>query len=97
VRAVVHDTYGPPEVPRLDEVERSTPKEDEVLVRVHATTVTRKDCGWRKPHPSSLVRSRASDARSTGLWGWSLRERSRRLALPFKSSRRETASSVSKS
>ena len=51
MRAVVHDTYGPPEVLRLDEVERPTPKEDEVLVRVHATTVTRSDCGWRKPHP----------------------------------------------
>jgi NADPH:quinone reductase-like Zn-dependent oxidoreductase len=51
MRAVVHDTYGPPEVLRLDEVERPTPKGDDVLVRVHATTVTRSDCGWRKPHP----------------------------------------------
>jgi NADPH:quinone reductase-like Zn-dependent oxidoreductase len=51
MRAVVHDTYGPPEVLRLDEVERPTPKEDEVLVKVHATTVTRTDCGWRKPYP----------------------------------------------
>ena len=51
MRAVVHDTYGPPEVLRLDEVECPTPEEDDVLVRVHATTVTRSDCGWRKPHP----------------------------------------------
>ena len=50
-RAVVHDAYGPPEVLRLDEVERPIPEVDEVLVRVHATTVTRSDCGWRKPHP----------------------------------------------
>jgi NADPH:quinone reductase-like Zn-dependent oxidoreductase len=51
VKAVVHDKYGPPEVLRLEEVDRPVPKEDEVLVRIHATTVTRTDCGWRKPHP----------------------------------------------
>ncbi len=37
MRAVVHDRYGPLEMVRLEEVERPTPKEDEVLVRVHAT------------------------------------------------------------
>jgi NADPH:quinone reductase-like Zn-dependent oxidoreductase len=41
MRAVVHDRYGPPEVLRVAEVERPAPKEDEVLVRVHASTVTR--------------------------------------------------------
>ena len=43
MRAVVHDTYGPPEVLRVAEVERPVPRDDEVLVRVHATTVTRGD------------------------------------------------------
>jgi NADPH:quinone reductase-like Zn-dependent oxidoreductase len=43
MRAVVHDRYGPPEVLRVDEVERPVPKEDEVLVRVLASTVTRGD------------------------------------------------------
>jgi NADPH:quinone reductase-like Zn-dependent oxidoreductase len=47
MRAVVHDRYGPPEVLRLEEVERPEPKEDEVLVRVRATTVTRTDTGLR--------------------------------------------------
>ena len=41
MRAVVHDRYGPPEVLRVDEIERPVPKEDEVLVRVYASTVTR--------------------------------------------------------
>jgi NADPH:quinone reductase-like Zn-dependent oxidoreductase len=41
MRAVVHDRYGPPEVLRVEEVERPVPKENEVLVRVHASTVTR--------------------------------------------------------
>jgi NADPH:quinone reductase-like Zn-dependent oxidoreductase len=43
MRAVVHDRYGPPEVLRVDEMARPVPKEDEVLVRVHASTVTRGD------------------------------------------------------
>ena len=43
MKAVVHDRYGPPEVLRVAEVERPVPKEDEVLVRVHASTVTRSD------------------------------------------------------
>jgi NADPH:quinone reductase-like Zn-dependent oxidoreductase len=43
VRAVVHDRYGPPEVLRVGEIERPAPKENEVLVRVHASTVTRGD------------------------------------------------------
>jgi NADPH:quinone reductase-like Zn-dependent oxidoreductase len=41
MRAVVHDRYGPPEVLRVAEVERPVPNEGEVLVRVHASTVTR--------------------------------------------------------
>jgi NADPH:quinone reductase-like Zn-dependent oxidoreductase len=51
MRAVVYDRYGPPEVLRLEDVERPVPKEDEVLVRIHATTVTRSDCGWRSADP----------------------------------------------
>jgi NADPH:quinone reductase-like Zn-dependent oxidoreductase len=41
MRAVVHDRYGPPEVLRVGEVERPVPKDDEVLVRVFASTITR--------------------------------------------------------
>jgi NADPH:quinone reductase-like Zn-dependent oxidoreductase len=51
MRAVVYDRYGPPEVQRLEDVARPVPKEDEVLVRVHATTVNRTDCGWRSAKP----------------------------------------------
>jgi NADPH:quinone reductase-like Zn-dependent oxidoreductase len=51
MRAVVHDRYGPPDVLRLEEVERPVPREDEVLVRVHATTVNRTDCGLRGAKP----------------------------------------------
>ena len=43
MRAVVHDRYGPPEVLRVADVERPVPEDDEVLVSVHASTVTRGD------------------------------------------------------
>jgi len=51
VKAVVHDRYGPPDVLRPAEVEKPTPRDDEILIRIHATTVNRSDCGWRAPHP----------------------------------------------
>jgi NADPH:quinone reductase-like Zn-dependent oxidoreductase len=51
MKAVVLDRYGPPEVLRLEEVERPTPGADELLVRVHATTVTRSDCHLRRADP----------------------------------------------
>jgi NADPH:quinone reductase-like Zn-dependent oxidoreductase len=51
MRAVVHDSYGPPEVLHLEDVPRPVPAEDEVLVKIHATTVTRTDCGFRAAEP----------------------------------------------
>src|SRR5690348_13456187 len=56
MKAVVYDKYGPPEVLRLEDVERPIPKADEVLVKVHATTLTRTDCGWRSAKPYFFVR-----------------------------------------
>jgi len=47
MRAVVYDTYGPPDVLRLAEVEKPVPEQDEILVKVHATTVNRTDAGFR--------------------------------------------------
>ena len=57
MKAVVYDKYGPPEVQRLEDVERPVPREDEVLVKIHATTVTRTDTGIRegKPFPVRLI------------------------------------------
>ncbi len=51
MRAVVFDRYGPPDVLRLEDVERPVPKDDEVRVGVHATTVSRTDCALRAGEP----------------------------------------------
>lgn len=51
MRAVVFDHYGPPEVLRIEDVERPVPNEDQVLIKVRATTVNRTDCGWRGADP----------------------------------------------
>ena len=53
MRAVVYDRYGPPEVLRLEDVERPVPEDDEVLVRIHATTVNRFDTATREANRRS--------------------------------------------
>src|SRR5712692_8952772 len=53
MKAVVYDRYGPPEVLRLADVERPVPKDDEVLIKVHATTVNRLDIHTREANASS--------------------------------------------
>lgn len=53
MKAVVYDTYGPPDVLRLENVERPVPKEDEVLVKVHAATVNRFDVHTREANAKS--------------------------------------------
>ena len=51
MKAVVIDNYGPPDVQRIEEVARPVPNEEEVLVKIHASTVTRSDTGIRAAKP----------------------------------------------
>lgn len=48
MRAVLYSEYGPPGVLRLGEVDAPVPAADEVLIRVHASTVNRTDVGFRR-------------------------------------------------
>jgi NADPH:quinone reductase-like Zn-dependent oxidoreductase len=47
MKAIIHTIYGPPEVAMLKEVDKPIPKDHEVLIKVHASTVNRTDAGFR--------------------------------------------------
>ena len=51
MKAIVYHKYGSPDVLELAEVEKPTPKDNEVLIRVYATTVTATECTFRKGEP----------------------------------------------
>ena len=51
MKAAVNTRYGSPDVLEIRQVPKPEPQAGDVLIRVHATTVSRTDCGMRRPHP----------------------------------------------
>jgi len=51
MQAAVNMRYGSPDALEIKEVPTPKPKPDEVLVRIHATTVSRTDCGMHRAQP----------------------------------------------
>lgn len=51
MKAAVNEIYGPPEVIQVKDVPEPSPGDDEILVKVFATTVNRTDCGFLRGRP----------------------------------------------
>ena len=60
MKAILHTQYGAPDLLQLTEVDKPAPRENEVLIAIHATTVSTGDCN---------MRARGEDQRLAGAGG----------------------------
>ena len=75
MKAIVYTKFGPPEVLHLQDVAKPTPKANEVLIKIHATTVVKEDPdlraspgfnGFLKPRHPILGQEFAGEIESIG-------------------------------
>lgn len=55
LKAVVWTKYGPPDVLQVREIKTPSPKNKELLIRIHTTTVTAGDCEQRSNLEKSYI------------------------------------------
>ena len=52
MKAIVYNQYGAPDVLQVKEIAKPIPKDDQVLIKIHATSVTSADCLVRRGEPA---------------------------------------------